>query len=140
MRACAVIPQAETNQTTQERNHQRKGNDPVLTSQNTGTSEHIPQDTLRAPARPRYSRWASRETKLDLLKQAERVAELAAAGHSPGSPEVKHRARLLLKAAVAWQESAVQASLAAGEQPRSRPVFQDDPKSPDLKAVNRHDQ
>ena len=127
----------ETNQTTRERNQQRKGKDPVLTSQNTGTSENSPRDTQQAPARPRYSSWASRASKatqLDLLKQAEGVAELAAAGHSPGSPEVKQQARLLLRAAVAWQESAVQASMAAGEQPRSRPAFQDGPKPPDLKA------
>ena len=105
-----------------------------MTSQNTGASENIPQDTQQAPARPRYSSWASGETKLDLLNQAERVAELAAAGHSPGSREVKQQARLLLKAAVAWQETAVQASLEAGEQPRSRPAFQNGPKPPDLKA------
>ena len=105
-----------------------------MTSQNTGTSDNIPQDTQQTPASPRYFSWASRETRLDLLKQAERVAILAAAGHSPGSPEVKQQARLLLRAAVAWQESAVQASMAAGEQPRSRPAFQDGPKPPDLKA------
>ena len=105
-----------------------------MTSQNIGTSDNSPRDTQQAPSRPRYSSWASRETRLDLLKQAEGVAELAAAGHSPGSPEVKQQARLLLRAAVAWQESAVQASMAAGEQPRSRPAFQDGPKPPDLKA------
>ena len=124
----------ETNQTTRERNHQRKMKDPVLTSQNADTSGNSPQDTQQAPASPRYFSRASRRTQFELLKQAEGVAELAAAGRSPGSPEVKQQARLLLRAAVAWQESAVQASLAAGEEPRSRPAFQNGPKPPDLKA------
>ena len=103
-------------------------------SQNTGTSDNSSRDTQQAPSRPRYSSWASKATQLDLLKQAVGVAELAASGHGPGSPEVKQQARLLLRAAVAWQESAVQASMAAGEQPRSRPTFQDGPKPPGLKA------
>ena len=105
-----------------------------MSTQETPTVENAPQDSPHSPPRPNNSARASREAKRELLKQAERVAGLAAASHGPGSPEVRQQARQLLNAAVAWQESAIKATLDAGEQPRTRPTFQHGPKPPNLEA------
>ena len=105
-----------------------------MTTQSTTATGEPAQDAGQNKYTQRDAAHASRETKRELLKQARTVATLAAAGHGPASPEVKEQARLLLKAAIDWQQSAVEAAAETGAAPRSRPNFQQEPKPPDLKA------
>ena len=105
-----------------------------MTTRTTNATE----ETAEAPGQNKYklrdAAHATRESKRELLKQAKQVATLAAAGHGPTSPEVKEQARLLLKAAIDWQNSAIQAAADSGTEARPRPNFQQGPKPPDLKA------
>ncbi|MCY4367755.1 MAG: hypothetical protein OXE17_16265 [Chloroflexi bacterium] len=84
------------------------------------------------PRKPSPAR-ASREARRKLLNEAERTADLAAAHHSPGSPEFRQQAHCLLEAAIAWLESAVKATQDAENVLRPNPSFRQANKPPNPK-------
>ena len=105
-----------------------------MSSQTSNTNSENAETPQQNRYKLRNAAHASTETKREVLKQAKQVGTLAAAGHSPGSAKIKEQARLLLKAAIDWQNSAVEAAAEAGKEARARPHFQNGPKPPDLKA------
>ncbi|MCY4365906.1 MAG: hypothetical protein OXE17_06765 [Chloroflexi bacterium] len=68
------------------------------------------QTGQQAPPQNSSPARGSRDARRKLLNEAERTADLAAAHHSPGSPEFRQQTHRLRKAAIAWLESALKAT------------------------------